>query len=570
VPWLGVRRGGRHFAAAAPSRLERLLSDVDESVRKTGEDAELVFAQLYDYDHRLEASLGQEVALLNRTRTKLVAVQAKYRSQVDRSSRKAQLLDKASRAKRAMLKRFKALVPKNGAASPGRPSKALLQLQARQQRLSSRAAKVTTMAALARSAKTEGERKIEELACSADFTEAALEADREFLGKVEGHVRAKAEIVEAIRGSRQAQLTTLSDLVDLLKGSYNAAPAEQREPAALAPEQGNDGASPQEQGEDGDTAAEPALSLVQLGAEKPPWRQTTSALQVEIEDALQKKRDTHAILLRVKAALDREAPIDAKNVRSAVVKLGNALHVVSSGKQFAEDARQRCEAHESGLDAEGKLRRNLRLLAASQNYTGAAVKATQRNLKAILAKSQDLNRSSEEFTKLMGRAMKALDAQSHDRATITMAVRKAVDVAPRLTKASAASATVALLQQLTAELGDQETKERAYRAQQTSMQEDFNEYTRGYATLLQERKLRYKSSVSALELYATELASDIALRSATLANGADLGKAGQELCDSVLAFYKRHDQRRTELSKALRATLPMVPGALGDAVSGSA
>eukprot|EP00928_Gymnodinium_smaydae_P028635 TRINITY_DN21792_c0_g2_i1.p1 TRINITY_DN21792_c0_g2~~TRINITY_DN21792_c0_g2_i1.p1 ORF type:complete len:140 (-),score=11.49 TRINITY_DN21792_c0_g2_i1:507-866(-) len=81
-----LRRGGAHVAAAAAhgpakgaSRLSGLLEDVGESVQRVGEDAELVFTQLYGYDQHLQDGLEHEIGLLSKTLEKLGMLQTRFR-----------------------------------------------------------------------------------------------------------------------------------------------------------------------------------------------------------------------------------------------------------------------------------------------------------------------------------------------------------------------------------------------------------------------------------------------------------------------------------------------------------
>jgi len=643
----------QHAAAAPPadatSRLSRLLADVDESVRKAGQDAELVFAQLYGYDHQLEASLEREISLLNHTKERLAGLQEKFRSRTSRSESELQRLGSAlSRSEKTkdhyqtsstqtsgkfdgLLKNVQGLVNeiREAAASPagkgslpqksiekirsllashgdmqhrfqevftmlsvGKPtvdvakaqkaltpiflgrvvtalqeiasrlhkrrSGVLLQLQAREQQLSTVAAKAATRSDTARGAQAEGERKAEELAFSVAFTESVLMGDEAFLTKVQEHIKAKNELIDGVRTARKGQLTTLEDLVDLLKGRYSAsdAPAvDSSDKQALA-----------EAAEDASKNA--AVSFLQVEADGAKPKGAVSALQTEIESSLNlrskasRRASTHNILMRVKAALDHVAPIDTDTVRDVVAKMGSALRSVDTESAEADDAQRRCESQRFNAEQEdARLRGSLKLMSASQNHTNAAIQAAQRNLDGIASKAQVLNKSSAQFGKLVNNAVKTLDGQSRDRNMIMAAVRKAQEVAPRAA-GKAAPATTALLSQLLNLLGSQDKNEKAYKKREMNLQSDLKEYTRGYEQLLSERRLHYERTLSALELYSSELSGDAVSRQAALSDDNELKTEGLDLCSSIIAFYKRHGERRQQLSAALRAVLPKVPDLL--------
>merc|ERR1719188_1896502 len=114
----------------------------------------------------------------------------------------------------------------------------------------------------------------------------------------------------------------------------------------------------------------------------------------------------------------------------------------------------------------------------------------------------------------------------------------------------AKTATTKQLEQILWQLEDQERQERAYRAEQSSFRSLFLTYVRDYLQLLRERRGHYESSLSALELYANEVANDAAVQQASLGASKELQKESADLCDSVLRFYEYHNQRHSELKKS--------------------
>ena len=321
------------------------------------------------------------------------------------------------------------------------------------------------------------------------------------------------------RSSRQAQLKTLRDLSDLLLGKY------QVQVEGVAP------------------------SFVQLSKSAPL---TMSSLQVEIEQALNKKQDTHGILLRVQSMLDNTADVDADSVQSIVADLGNGIQTVDSEQSEQDDARQRCKAQvfqaqqlNIGLNA------NLAVMGTIHNHTVAAIGAAEKSLKGISAKCSSLEKASKDFPIAVERAMKSLSQQSNDRLTMMNAVQKAGDIMDPSMPVT--TPTVAFLRQMLSDLGVQEKHERAYRAEEQRLRGSFLEYTKSYLELLRERRGHYESEISSLELYSEDVSGDSAAEGDSLGTGQQLKAEVEDLCDTVAKFYSTHDKRRKELSEALRA-----------------
>jgi len=66
-------------------KVTHLLVDIEESVKKAAEDADLTFATLDTYGQQLEISLSNEIGALNKTLSKLQSTQEKYRSEIKAS-----------------------------------------------------------------------------------------------------------------------------------------------------------------------------------------------------------------------------------------------------------------------------------------------------------------------------------------------------------------------------------------------------------------------------------------------------------------------------------------------------
>jgi hypothetical protein len=597
-------------AADKTSRFGKLLDDVDQSIRKSGREADSVFAQLYGYDNELETSLGREIGLLNNTRHRLTALQEKFRVKSKRSEMELQQLGFAlkhsqkteskyeatsvetdkkfdsllSKAQRLMgvlrtaagspamevdqkdIKSLRAILKMHGelqhqfsdvfnALSVGQPdakeapqltghlltrsvaalqtitsrlhkrrSGVLLQLQNREQELSGVEAKAAQQTDAAQGAEEETDQKAEELAFSVSFTDSVLQGDATFLAKVQKHIRAKNTLVDNIRATRKKQTSTIEDLVDLLKGKFTV----------------NQDA--------------PGVSLLQE-------EDGNTALQTQIEAAIRHRANTHGILMRVKAVLDNAAPIDTDSVRDVMTKMGSALRAVDTEDASADDAKRECEQQQFRAGQEySQLQRSLANMRVSKNHTEAALKATKKNLEGIASKSQTLKKSSAQFGRMANGAIRTISGQGHDRGMIMAALHKAQDLVPNQgLDERGAQAADALLGQLMSLLESQDKSEHTYKAQQEALRSDLNEYTSDYEQLLSERRVHYERTLSALELYSSELSGDTAARIDSLQDEDELKAEGGDLCSSIMAFYKKHSERRVELSSALRAALPKLP-----------
>jgi hypothetical protein len=99
-----VARGMEKPAA----KVRHLVQDIEESIRKAGEDAEMVFATLYTYDGQLQSSLQHEIATLDKTLSKLMAMQKTYSGELTKSHDKLEHLGAAAQGSQNMATKYKA------------------------------------------------------------------------------------------------------------------------------------------------------------------------------------------------------------------------------------------------------------------------------------------------------------------------------------------------------------------------------------------------------------------------------------------------------------------------------
>lgn len=519
----------------AAAKVERLLSDVDESVKKSGADAEVVFATLYSYDQQLEESLTGEVEKKSKDLTKLKDWRKAYEKTLERTSGAQHGIVSKSRHHPAAAGVSLVQTTSGDRSGSGATAEFSSALASVQQLVSH----------------TQSGSNPDELAFSTTFMESVLNIDRGFAAKVHDSIRRKAELVNIIRNSRQAQHKTLAALLDLLRGRYKV-----------------DGAGAEDTDAD-DVAPAGSISFLQTraasreqGQSQPAHQLKVSSLQYQIEGALKRKEDTHAILLRIKGMLDETAPVNADSVQDLMSELGGVLRSVNAVQSTADQAKQKCESQKkhASLEEQG-LRTNMALMDGAHNHTKAAIKAAKSNLQRIVAKTKDLQLSTEEFSKIVAKTTATLEDQSQDRRMIMTAVEKARDIVAQLHEGGPAAS--ALLEQMLKELQEQQAGEHSYRTSEVAFRGSFLGYAQSYLQLLRESRGHYEISLSALELYADEVQGDVAAQMESLATGKELQKESAELCRGILRFHGRHKRRREELSQALRSVLPDVPAVLG-------
>jgi len=595
----GVLR--RTSSVAAAPRLHRLLADIKESISRAGEDAELVFTTLYSTDRRVEKVLSDEEETLGKTLAKLTAMEGKFQEKGNSTKEALEQLIGAARASNAaagrhqseaaqagetfasaihavenlrkrlqdpsstsagllevpqLLELARRILEQHGALprriadalvqvpkpQPGTEvapaqlgqtvallgtvrkellkskSEVMLQLEVQQGSLAGKVMLAKTNAQVKRGVGAIEGQKAEELSLSAQFTDACLKLDRGFQSQARTRLEAKAQLVQSIRTARQQQLTVLGDAVRLL-------------------------------GDD------PVLSLLEVSQSSA--HEQSSSLQASIEASL-RRRDTHDILMRIKATLDRAAPIDASSVQGVVSEMGSVLRAVESEQSQADEVRSQCEQENAHAESGGLgVKAGLALMSTAQDHTAKAIKAAKRLLKGMAAKEHALNSTLADFSQATAQAVKTLEGQSRDRSTITAAVHKATQAG-----LGASSDVLSLLSRLQSSLQTQETAELGYREQQLALREELGDYTQAYLRLLAEHRIHYEGSLAALQLYMSELTKDAQAQKEAIGSHVALVKEGAELCRGILKLHDQSSQRRARLSAALREVLPKLPGIL--------
>jgi len=104
-----------HRGPKSGAPLQHLLVDIDESVRKTGGDTEVVFATLYTYDQQLKDSLEREIKSANTTVDKLVAMRGGFYNEIHKSQMQLKNLETGAVKAARNATRLQAGVSKVGA-----------------------------------------------------------------------------------------------------------------------------------------------------------------------------------------------------------------------------------------------------------------------------------------------------------------------------------------------------------------------------------------------------------------------------------------------------------------------
>lgn len=95
-------------------KVVHLLVDIEESVKKASEDADLTFATMDTYGQQLEMSLQNEISALNKTLAKLETTQSKYRTEIDVSTGQLQHLGAAVKGSEQIANSYEAGTAKVG------------------------------------------------------------------------------------------------------------------------------------------------------------------------------------------------------------------------------------------------------------------------------------------------------------------------------------------------------------------------------------------------------------------------------------------------------------------------
>jgi hypothetical protein len=622
--------GNAAKAATKPAdKVRHLVLDIEESVRKAGEDAEMVFATLYTYDGQLQSSLTREVGTLNKTLTKLLAMQATYKADANKSQAKLHNLGAAAQGSQKMATKYtegtkqtrgkfdslennvKMLISllKNAGVTPkgklvtpeapdanGEPARvfaAIRRLLGANSALKSKFPDVYHAFEPGSKGSHKPVRMTNQLLTD---TIAALTEVRQRLSDMKAeallqfeslHRRFESQAVsagataEAQQGLEAENEQKAQELMFSIKFTESVLQLDKRfHEAVTAHAQANNeivyGIRDLRQAEmkilrdlTGILSAEGAIATGDLA-----FLQTASESSHTQESIAGMQSD---IEMTIKKHGDTHAILmRIKDMldESEPIDAGN----VRSTMVEMQEVLRSVEEDQSNADA---AKRGCESQQFHANAEDQGLKANLALMSAAKDHAQKAIKAAQTNIKGIEKKGQALEKSSKDFSRIGTQAIKSLEGQSRdrqtimmaVRKAAevvgptlpAGTSTVELMNSLVQDLQAQEVKEKAYRRQQESFRTEFVRYVQDYTQLLGGRKRHYESSLGVLELHVSELASDLLAQQQTLATSMELKKQSEGLCASVMRFYDKHTKQRSELSKTLRSILPNMPTVLQSA-----
>jgi len=608
------------------AKVRHLVLDIEESIRKAGEDAEMVFATLYTYDGQLSSSLTHEIGTLNQTLGKLMSMQKLYSAELSKSNAKLEHLGAAAQGNQVMASKYKAgTVQTRGKFDSLEDNvKMLIALL--------KSAGVTNQGKLVTPEVPDANGEPPRVYAAIRRLLGANSALRTKYASVYGAFLPAAKATTAKHPVVQMTQPLLTDTINALTEvrqrlfgmrseallQFDSLHRRYEKEAVFA------GTSAQAQqgleAENEQKAQELMFSI----------KFTTAVLKID-------RRFLESVSAHVKSNADliytvrdlRQAQL--KILRDLTGILGAEGAIASGAMSFLQTGGSQTQGVaalqgeiESTIrdkgDTHAILMRIKGMLDESEPIDASSVRSTMVEMQNVLRSVEDNQAKFEEAKRgcesqkfhaneeeqglkanlaLMSAARdhaskaikaaqtnvkgiekkdKALEHSSKDFSHISAQAIKSLEsqshdrqtIMMAVKKAAevvgptlpAGVSTVELMQSLLQDLQAQETKERIYRARQDAFRKDFLQYVQDYTQLLGGRRQHYQSTLGVLELHVSELASDLLAQQQTLATGAELRTQSTGLCESVLKFYDKHTRQRAELSKTLRAVLPNMPTVL--------
>jgi hypothetical protein len=240
----------------------------------------------------------------------------------------------------------------------------------------------------------EGKRHFEEVVYALDFTKAVVAKDEKMIEQLRTYSAAERKIQGDLKVLHSKQGTTLQNLLDLLGGKFKAIAA-------------------------GETDAKPVYAgpqtehlewLWESHDDKPPSflqvrkpQASLVGIRSQIEDTLQKRGDTHEILMRIQQVLQNKegsAP-DADNVRQVLSGMQKLLTELKQQKISDTAARQKCDQQAYQLqEGETAAQASKSLLSAAKDHLHVTKDAAKTNLGGIEKKRTALGELRTEYMKI--------------------------------------------------------------------------------------------------------------------------------------------------------------------------
>jgi len=473
----------RNLPEKPAARMKHLVQDIEESVGKAGEDAEMVFATLFTYDGQLDTSLTHEIGTLNSTLTSLLKMQSTYKADLSSSASTLSHLGATALDSGRMASKYEAGTAKT------------------QSKFESLQQNVQLLIALLKNAKvTVGGALLTPEAPDANGEPARvytairrlLIVNDKALRKFHPDVFAaflpakKQSKVTMTQGLLQHTIAALSGVKEHLKSMESQALLqfralhqrfEEDAVSAGANAQAQQGVEAENEQKAGELSFSIKFTSSVLKADrqfsenvKAHLKKNTELIsnirdrrqaqlkllhdltgifstgegaiptaglsffeagsetvsESVVENTIKNNGDTHALLMRIKASLDNAEPINTHSVRETMTEMEGVLSSVEEDQSKHEEAKRGCESQKfHAKETEAGLKANLALMSAAHDHAQRAIKAAHTNVQGIEKKVRSLETSSVDFARISSQAIKSLEAQSKDRQTILMAVQKA-------------------------------------------------------------------------------------------------------------------------------------------------
>jgi len=401
----------------------------------------------------------------------------------------------------------------------------------------------------------EGKRHFEEVVYALDFTKAVVAKDEKMIEQLRTYSAAERKIQGDLKVLHSKQGTTLQNLLDLLGGKFKAIAA-------------------------GETDAKPVYAgpqtehlewLWESHDDKPPSflqvrkpQASLVGIRSQIEDTLQKRGDTHEILMRIQQVLQNKegsAP-DADNVRQVLSGMQKLLTELKQQKISDTAARQKCDQQAYQLqEGETAAQASKSLLSAAKDHLHVTKDAAKTNLGGIEKKRTALGELRTEYMKMRNQTQRTLSSQIKDRETILMALKKAHTVCGRFLSQEESGA-LTMMEQLMSLFQNVEELEKLHSRAEDELEGALLAYISDYEQLLGDRKMHYQEALAQLALTYTELDADSAESDGTESQLANVKSSDTAYCSSLLAHFTARQARRDRMVSLLEQVVPKIPDIL--------
>jgi len=401
----------------------------------------------------------------------------------------------------------------------------------------------------------EGKRHFEEAVYALDFTKAVVAKDEKMIEQLRTYSAAERKIQGDLKVLHSKQETTLQNLLDLLGGKFKA--MAEGEPDAKPVYAGPQTEHLEWLWESHDK--EPP-SFLQV--RKP--QASLVGIRSQIEDTLQKRGDTHEILMRIQQVLQNKegsAP-DADNVREVLSGMNKLLTELKQQKISDTAARQKCDQQAYQLqEGETPAQASKSLLSAAKDHLHVTKDAAKTNLGGIEKKRTALGELRTEYMKMRNQTQRTLSSQTKDRETILMALKKAHTVCGRFLSQEESGA-LTMMEQLMSLFQNVEELEKLHSRAEDELQGALLAYITDYEQLLEDRKMHYEEALAQLALTYTELDADSAESDGTESQLANVKASDTAYCSALLAHFTARQARRDRMVSLLEQVVPKIPDIL--------